>query len=142
MTLIDLVHIIQILLVMESRAIDNVAINNVSENDVSMRNIVLWYFYSNSVLFYRLVPTIRSPPEWLTQDGYTISIDFRKFQTESIKKSDFIICERNWYDIVSAKLQNLGYNIQLCLYLQSIMYCNELMLNVPKRHGMKLVQDH
>ncbi|RHZ76781.1 hypothetical protein Glove_193g12 [Diversispora epigaea] len=39
-----------------SHAIDNVTINNVSEND------------------------------WLTQDRYNISIDFRKFQAESIKK--------------------------------------------------------
>ncbi|KAF0419085.1 hypothetical protein F8M41_007192 [Gigaspora margarita] len=67
-----------------SYAIVNVAINNVSEKD------------------------------WLTQDGYNISIDFRKFQAESIKKLEINL--------------TLSYakEIDTILCLSSIMYCNEL----------------
>ncbi|CAG8498928.1 9463_t:CDS:10 [Paraglomus occultum] len=67
-----------------SHAIDNVAINNVSEND------------------------------WLTQDGYNISTDFRKFQEESIKKLE-----------INPTL-SYAKEIDTILCLSSIMYCNEL----------------
>ncbi|CAB4397015.1 unnamed protein product [Rhizophagus irregularis] len=65
-------------------AINNMVINNVSEND------------------------------WVTRDGYNISIDFRNFQLKSIEK-----LEVN---------QTLSYvkEIDLILCLSSIMYCNEL----------------
>ncbi|PKY32472.1 hypothetical protein RhiirB3_112210 [Rhizophagus irregularis] len=67
---------------------------------------------------------------WVTRDGHNISIDFRNFQLKSIEK-----LEVN---------QTLSYakEIDLILCLSSIMYCNQNMLNAPKRHGMKLSQDH
>ncbi|CAG8483199.1 6796_t:CDS:2, partial [Acaulospora colombiana] len=52
--------------------------------------------------------------KWLTQDGYNISIDFRKFQAESIKKLE-----------INPTL-SYAKEIDTILCLSSIMYCNEL----------------
>ncbi|PKB99436.1 hypothetical protein RhiirA5_403621 [Rhizophagus irregularis] len=67
-----------------SHAIDNVVINNVSKND------------------------------WITQDGYNISTDFRKLQVESIEK------------LKTNPILSYAKEIDMILYLSSIMYCNEL----------------
>ncbi|CAB4430217.1 unnamed protein product [Rhizophagus irregularis] len=67
-----------------SHAIDNVVINNVSKND------------------------------WITQDGYNISTDFRKLQVKSIEK------------LKTNPILSYVKEIDKILCLSSIMYCNEL----------------
>ncbi|CAG8631374.1 2823_t:CDS:10 [Acaulospora morrowiae] len=72
------------------------------------------FAFSWSHTIDKVVVNKASENDWLTQDGYNISIDFRKFQAESIKKLE-----------INPTL-SYAKEIDMILCLSSIMYCNEL----------------